>query len=269
MGWLNAQGLTPEGQLVATKDPYLETTVTDWVMHYHCSVMPGSLWHYLVYQFFPEHQSFTQDELISHCTDHFLIESKEALKKSLKLILKTYTKEDAIAKSKFIILQQKQFSIGHPELSNIYTTSYLLAKFWEQYFPSVSSVLVDRILEHENSFCCVLGITQDLLREQLETLAEHGIIELRSAKPSISGTKPPIKEKHETVYQVYRCWDSPLELLERAYENDIATPNRPLSQSLGAILDDEDNSEFLQFLEWAIAVVSFEGGSNTIVKLAS
>jgi hypothetical protein len=34
---LTEQGLTTEGRLVATKDPYLESTVTDWLIHFHLS----------------------------------------------------------------------------------------------------------------------------------------------------------------------------------------------------------------------------------------
>jgi ABC-type antimicrobial peptide transport system ATPase subunit len=58
--------------------------------------------------------------------------------------------------------------------------------------------------------------------------------------------------------------------LEKAYESDIATPNRPLIQSLGAILDDDDDvPDFSQFLEWASRLTALDGGSNTIVKLVS
>jgi hypothetical protein len=89
-------------------------------------------------------------------------------------------------------------------------------------------------------------------------------------KPHLAGTKPQIKEDNEFSYQVYRCWEMATEILEKAYENDITTPNRPLTQSLEAILDnEEDVPDFSQFLEWASGLVSLEGGSNTIVRLAS
>ena len=44
---LSDQGLTPEGILVATKDPYLEATVTDWLLHFHLSSGDRSLGAYI------------------------------------------------------------------------------------------------------------------------------------------------------------------------------------------------------------------------------
>ena len=40
---INDQGLTAEGKLVTTKDPYLEATVTDWLIHLHLSFCDRSL----------------------------------------------------------------------------------------------------------------------------------------------------------------------------------------------------------------------------------
>jgi hypothetical protein len=184
------------------------------------------------------------------------------------LILKTYTDPHAIAKSKFLSQQQKQYQTGNSDLSNPYTIGYFLAKLWAQQFKSRASILVDEILAPDFGLSTVLGISQQSLRQQLDTLAKHNVIEQRSAKPHLTEVKPSIKAEHEISYQVYRCWDSPKELLEKAYENDIATPNRPLIQSLGDILED-DSSDFLQFLEWTSRLISLDGGSNTIAKLAS
>lgn len=86
---LDEQGLTPEGQLVATKDPYLEATVTDWLIHFNLSQNDRSLWHYVVYDFLPEHSSFTLDELLNGCIEGFTTASPDRSKKHLRLILRT------------------------------------------------------------------------------------------------------------------------------------------------------------------------------------
>jgi hypothetical protein len=267
---INGQELTAEGRLVATKDPYLEATVTDWLIHFNLSLSNHSLWNYFVYNFLQKHPSFTQDELLTCCLEVFKTEPEEKLKKSLKLILRAYTEQQAIAKNKFLTQQKKSYSAGNPDLSNPYATGYFLARIWERDFKARVSVLVNEISDAEMGLNTVLGISKESLLQQLDTLAEHKVIEQRSAKPHLAGTKPRTKDENEFPYQVHRCWDTSVELLEKAYENDIATPNRPLIQSLGAILDDDDNvPDFSQFLEWASRLVALDGGSNTIVKLVS
>lgn len=267
---LDEQGLTTEGKLVATKDPYLEATVTDWLIHFHLSSGDRSLWQSFVFEFLPEHSEFTQDELLNYFTNIFSSESSDSLRKVTQSILKTYTDSEAIAKSQFLTHTQKNYSIGNPDLSNPYTTGYLLAKIWERDFKARSAVLVDDILNAEMGLASILGIQKDQLRQQLDVLARYDVIEQRSAKPHLSDTKPPIKEEGESSYQVYRCWETPDELLEKAYENDRATPNQPLIQSLSSILDDdEDAPDFSSFLEWATGFISLDGGSNTITRLAS
>ncbi|MFQ3616013.1 MAG: DUF4007 family protein [Cyanobacteriota bacterium] len=267
---LNEQGVTPEGKLVITKDPYLEATVTDWLIHFHLSFGDRSLCQSFVFDFLPKHSEFTQDELSSYFTNVFSAESSDSLNKITRSILKTYTDSEAIAKNQFLIYSQKTYSIGNPDLSNPYMTGYLLAKIWEQDFKSRPAVLVDDILNARMGLSSLLGIKKDQLRQQLDILARYEVIEQRSAKPHFPDTKPPIKEDGESSYLVFRCWKTPDELLEKAYKNDSATPNQPLIQSLSSILDDdEDVPDFSSFLEWATVFISLDGGSNTITRFAS
>ena len=267
---LDERGLTPEGKLVVAKDPYLETTVTDWLMHFYLSLGDRSLWQYFVYEFLPEHPTFTQDELLSYCIEVFTIESPEQLKKSIRLLLKTYIEPHAIAKSKFLTQEKKLYLTGHSNLSNVYIIGYFLAKRWQHKFESQLTLLIDQITGVEMGLVNVLGINQEHLRQQLDVLATYKIIEQRSAKLHLSDSKPQTKEDSELSYQVYRCRESAAELLEQAYEKDVETPNRPLMQSLANVLDDNDGiPDLSQFLEWASGLVALEGGSNTMIKLAS
>jgi hypothetical protein len=86
----------------------------------------------------------------------------------VRLLLKTYTDSQAIAKGNFLTQDKKLYSAGHPDLSNYYTTGYLLAKIWEHDFQSESSVLVDRIIDMDLGLASVLGIQKDRLRQQLD-----------------------------------------------------------------------------------------------------
>lgn len=250
---LDEQGLTPEGQLVVTKDPYLEASVTDWLIHFNLSQDDRSLWKYVVHDFLPKHSSFTLDELLKGCIEGFTTASPDQLKKHLRLILRTYTEPQAIVKNKFLIQDKKQYSTGNSELSNPYTVGYLLAKIWERDFKSQLSVLVDELLDSKTSLEKALGITREQLRQQLDILAKHDIIEQRSARPHLAGSQPSKKQEGDKTYQIIRCWDDSIQLLETAYEHDMATPNQPLMRSLAGILDDDDDlPDFSQFLEWVV-----------------
>jgi Protein of unknown function (DUF4007) len=268
---INDCGLTNEGRLVSTKDPYLEASVTDWLIHFQLSLGEQSLWKYFVYEFLPHHVTFTQDELLNYCTEVFNTESSDRLLKKVRLLLKTYTDSQAISKGKFITKENKSYSVGNPDLSNHYTIGYLLAKVWERNFQSESAVLVDRIIDTNMGLASVLGIDKEQLRPQLDILAKYEIIEQRSISPHLVGKKPLTRENNELSYQVYRCWETPLDLLAQAYDNDIATPNRPLIQSLAGILDggDENVPDFSQFLEWAARLTVLDGGVNTFIRLVS
>lgn len=267
---VNKQKLTVEGTIVATKDPYLETVVTDWLIHFHLSLSDWDLCRYFVYEFLPNNSAFTQDELLDSCITTFTKQSSDQLKKSVRLLLKTYLDPQSIAKHRFLEQKKKVYSTGNSDLSNPYMLGYLLAKIWERDFGSQPTVLVDQILFAEMGLTKVLGIHSDQLQQYLDILASHEIIEQRSVKPHLVGTKPPRKGDNEQTYQVYRCWETAAQMLKRAYENDVATPNRPLIQSLEPLLDDDDDTpDFSKFLEWASGLVRVNGGSNTIINLAS
>jgi len=286
---VNRNTLTPEGKLVTTKDPYLETAVTDWLIHFHLSLgdiasqksyknlADWNIWTYFVYWFLPEHSKFSFDELLNTCINIFTTEPQEKLKKAIRLMLRTYSEPLALEKCKFLTQNGKSFSIGVSDLSNPYTIGYLLAEIWERDFGSRNSVLVDDVLNAQLGLANVLGISREQLRQQLDLLARYEIIEQRLAKPYLSDIKPPIKEDTESTYQIIRCWSSALELLEEAYNNDVAAPNQPLIQSLEIILNDDDNDvpDFSQFLEWvsrltpkqAYGLIAFI--SNPFLSLAS
>ena len=246
---LDSRGLTTEGKLALQKDPYLEATVTDWLIHFFSSLSGRGLqpqpegfadwgiWTYFVYEFLPEHTTFTQADLAQAASEYF---EKTKIDDCLKVLLKTYTKGDAIANCKFLSQNDSHYTTGTPNLQNAYTVGYLLASIWQRDFGNHSSLLVSNILNAPMGLSVVLGISEARLLEHLDRLAELEIIEQRSARPHAAGKKPERRQKSETSYVVVRCWDSPLDLLAKAYDQDPAIPNRPLIQVLDGILEDED-----------------------------
>jgi len=254
--FLDLQGLTDIGKLALEKDPYFEATVTEWVIHFFCSLNGNGLqpkpekpsdWGlpaFIIYDFLSSKFSFTQKQLVQSASQSLEGNDLEA---SVKAWLKTYAQNDGIKSCQFLTHSENFYTVGNPNLQNSYTVSYLLANIWQRDFGRQNLLLVSDLIDAQMGLSEVLGIQEPQLREQLDRLAELEVIEQRSAKPHKMGTQPERRQQEEEFYIVVRCWDNPLELLAKAYEQDPAVPNRPLIQSLEGIFDDDDDGE-LPFL---------------------
>ncbi|PSB31010.1 DUF4007 family protein [Stenomitos frigidus] len=222
-GWASRSGLvaddflSPEGKLVLDKDPYLESPITNWLMHFYLSLGDKGLqsppttpadwggWTYFVYTFLPSYRAFTSDDLVHTSALVFEQEPTKSLTKNFKFVLRAYTEEQAIANCKFLIQEDNQYVAGQADLPNPYLVGYFLAKLWERDFPNDTSALTESILNHPMGLAPVLGLSVAATQEQLNTLESHGIIEQRRAVPP---------------FQVIPRWDAPLTLLEKAYDSD-------------------------------------------------
>jgi hypothetical protein len=213
----NKNRLSPEGEIVWRLDRYLESVVTDWLMHFYLSFGDKGLveppkdpadwggWSYFIYTFLPEYSTFTSNDLLHHSALIFNEETPKNLTKNFKIVLRAYTESQALASCKFITLEEDQFCAGKPRLPNPYLIGYFLAKLWERDFQGEGSVLTESILNHKMGLAPVLGLKAQALQEQLNTLEAYGIIEQRRAVPP---------------FQVIPRWNEPLALLEKAYDSD-------------------------------------------------
>ncbi|MBD2364929.1 DUF4007 family protein [Anabaena minutissima FACHB-250] len=203
-----------EGKIIWQIDHYLESNITDWLMHFYLSFGDKGLqqpadnpaewggWSYFVHVFLPRYQAFTYEEFIYH-TDSVFEEDSKIIASRIKFILRAYTESQALASCKFIVLEENKYSAGYSRLPNPYLVGYFLAKLWERDFKSEGSALTDSILKQKMGLVPVLGIKAEALQEQLNSLEAYGIIEQRR-------TVPP--------FQIIPRWDDPLALLEKAYE---------------------------------------------------
>ncbi|TAE61753.1 MAG: DUF4007 family protein [Nostocales cyanobacterium] len=209
--------LTPEGKLVLKHDPYLQSIITDWLMHFYLSFGNNGLkkipenieewggWTYFIYTFLPENHTFTKDQLFANCIPIFEEKATE-IPARFKNILRTYTEQQALANCQ-IIQETKTdtYQTGKVQLPNTYLIGYFLAKLWERDFNKETSVLTDDIINQKMGIAAVLGIQKEALQEHLNSLESLAIIEQRR-------TVAP--------YQIIRRWDNPLKLLEKAYRDN-------------------------------------------------
>ncbi|MDB9527855.1 DUF4007 family protein [Oscillatoria sp. CS-180] len=216
-GLVQDDKLSPEGVLILEKDPYLESPLTDWFMHFYLSFGDNGLttppdnpadwggWTWFIYSFLPDHRSFTHDELVGYASTVFPEETTKKLTKNLKILLRAYTETYALSGSRYLYTESDDYISGQGWQPNEYLTGYFLAKIWERDYLGQTSVLTEAILSHKLSLAAALGISTDTLQERFNALEVLGIIEQRREVPP---------------FQILPRWDSPLELLEQAYDHN-------------------------------------------------
>ena len=157
-GLVNDQILTPEGQIVVAQDPYLNSPVTDWLMHFYLSFGDKGLsqppnspadwggWTWFVYEFVPKNSIFTANELIGHASVAFEGTSRQNLAKNLKYVLRAYTEDEALSGIRYLQLVDKdKYSAETPELPSPYLMGYCLALLWERDFTGATSILTQNL----------------------------------------------------------------------------------------------------------------------------
>lgn len=214
-GLVTNNKLSPEAEIILAQDPYLDSPITDWFMHFYLSLGDKGLahppanpaewggWTWFVYSFLPNHIKFTQDELIGYASTVFPEETTKKLTKNLKILLRAYTETYALSGCRYLYTEEDHYISGQGWQPNEYLTGYFLAKIWERDYPGQTSVLTEAILSHKLSLAAALGISTDTLQERFNALEVLGIIEQRREVPP---------------FQILPRWDSPLELLEAAYD---------------------------------------------------
>lgn len=216
-GFLMGDFLSPEGKLALEKDPYLESPVTNWLMHFYLSLGDKGFqtppetpadwggWTYFVYTFLPQYRTFTASDLIHTSALVFDQETTKSLTKNFKVLLRAYTEDQALANCKFLTAEDDQFVAGYADLPNPYLIGYFLAKLWQRDFGDDRSALTESVLSHRMGLAPALGISPAALQDQLNTLETYNIIEQRRAVPP---------------FQIIPRWEDPIALLEKAYDSD-------------------------------------------------
>ncbi len=205
--------LTPQGAIARKHDPYLQSPITDWLMHFYLSFSDKGLatpppdpaewggWTWFVYSFLPQRKTFTRQELESYAGSVFTKAAKN-IAKDLNILLRAYTEPHALFGCGFVkAIEKDKFAVGQANQPNDYLIAYLLSQLWERDFGDTNSVQTREILQQTLGLTEVLGINADSLQTILDRLEAKAIIEQnRAVSPA------------ETV----RRWHNPLDLLEKA-----------------------------------------------------
>jgi hypothetical protein len=221
--------LTPQGAIARKHDPYLQSPITDWLMHFQLSLSEEGLkekdkpkapderaipanfggWQWFIFTFLPNHQNFSRNTLDHAANQIYETDNKKAksISDDLLKVLKAYTdKKDALAQINFLKSSAKdQYIAGEATLPPDELIAYFLAKICERDFQGLSQINSDLLLQHPYGLAPILGISPDKVQDLLDRLSGKGIIEQYK-------TVPP--------FQIIPRWNEPLDLLEKAYVNN-------------------------------------------------
>ena len=222
--------LTPQGAIARKHDPYLQSPITDWLMHFYLSFSDKGLetpppapadwggWTWFVYSFLPQRKTFTRQELESYAGSVFTKAAKN-IAKDLNILLRAYTEPHALFGCGFVKTNEKdKFAVSQANQPNDYLIAYLLSQLWERDFGDTNSIQTREISQQKLGLKEVLGINADALQTILDRLEAKAIIEQnRAVSPA------------ETI----RRWHNPLDLLKKAYieedcffKNEVYTVRR-------------------------------------------
>ena len=220
-GWVSRSGLveenflSPPGKVVMEKDPFLQSPVTDWLIHFYLSFGNKGLisppespaqwggWTWFVYEFIPKHYTFTKSEVIHYAKLKFKYTSEKALAKNFNRLLDAYNHNDALSGIQYIQRVGKdQYSTENPELPSPYLMGYCLALLWERDFTGATSILTQNLWEQHLGFATVFNLSESQFQKALNDLEYTKILEQRREVPP---------------FQLIRRWQNPLDLLDKAY----------------------------------------------------
>ena len=226
ISWLTRGGLlcnrqlTPEGFEVLKHDPYLESPVTDWLIHFYLSFgnlprqplflnpMPNDIfdlggWSYFIFEFLPKHAHFSLDELAEKSSRIFSVHSVKHIRNNFKILLRAYTDSYALASCQIIKkVDSNTYATSTPTLPNNYIAAYMFSKLWERDVLHSETMALERLLDKRFGFLEVLASPDKSLWSHLEAMEKLKVISIHSEKP----------------IQIRRSWSHPISLLYNAYQ---------------------------------------------------
>jgi hypothetical protein len=203
--------LTALGKLLLTCDPDLNSTDTQWILHYHFVDSHGTgpdFWRYLTLHSFTLGGTTNKRTIASqidqfHCETGLEQLGESTYKAAATAFLGTYSNLNGLGALNLLLKQDDAYQIGVPEPIGIKAFAYILAAYWAAQWGDTQTVSLSRITG-ETGLAPLLLLGSGEMNEILSDLHTEGLVRVeRSVRP----------------YTVYRLWSRLEELRERLYAN--------------------------------------------------
>lgn len=172
--------LSPEGKILFEYDPYFQSTITAWFVHYNLSKPPiekeKSAWHFLIQKFLPGRYEFTRKDLIHGLEAEF----PDAKIKSINpgVLLNSYIEDNAMNNLNIIEqVDKNSFRKGISNIPNPFVLGFIFAKIWEREYPNRMTIPFGHLNE-PNHLLSTMNISEDRALNYLAQLKNEGIYDL-------------------------------------------------------------------------------------------
>lgn len=189
-GLISNNALSPEGIIVRQYDPYLESPITEWLMHFYLSFGDRGLqppprdpaqwggWPYFIFCFLPQYSAFTVDNLVQASTPIFETTPLTSLRENFRIVLRAYTERNALWSCRLISSNgNNHFERGCPQLPNLELIGYFLAQLWQRDFIQADHVTLNHLAEQPMGLAPILGVEPSKLLEITDRLHSHGLLQ--------------------------------------------------------------------------------------------
>ena len=202
--------LTLFGEFVAQFDSALETSGTQWLLHYHLSAPHGhtAFWRYLVTTHFLSGNVFTSQELMDSLAEFLSEETGKVpapryLRSAVTIFIGSYLKTEGLYRLHVLEeIEQNTYQVLVPPLPPVWALGYALTDYWKaQYGERLTINLTDIT---QGDFASIFLLGENRLTELLMELKREGIIDLyRTSRPyQIVLLQPDPKFALEKLYGV-------------------------------------------------------------------
>jgi hypothetical protein len=206
--------LTKFGELVRSRDPYLNDLATQWLMHYHLSAPHGpgpTFWNHLVSNYLRVGDELEKGEVAKEIAQHLervtgKSQTAKSFQSSATVFLGTYAKQDGLGSLGLMEAANGAasglYEVSEPDPPPPWPLAYALAEYWQGRWGGQKTVNLAELSE-PGSFASIFLIGSAQLERLLEELRREGVLDLYRNVPP---------------YQVARLWSDKDELLERLYD---------------------------------------------------
>lgn len=181
---------TPLGNFAYEKDPLLEQSSTQWLMHYHISApywVGPAFWHHLVVSRFRSGNEFSRDDISQQIADFVSqMEIRQVTPRdadaTATVFLGTYTKSDALGGIEILEEVDGRYHVLEPEAPPIWVMAYALLDFWEACFSQQISVNLN-YLSGSDGLTNLFMVGAGRLNAVLRAMQEEGYVEVHRVAP--------------------------------------------------------------------------------------
>jgi len=203
--------MTSFGQYVYKHDPTITKLSTLWLMHYHLSAPNGPgpvFWNYAMTKVLKIGDRLDSTILGKEISQNHLITTGKKLedkttKDSARVLLRTYSKDDALGKLGITSESDGSYLIGEPEPPSAWVIGYALADYWESVFENRQGINLSEITSVD-SFLNIFFMGTGAFLSKLSEIQKEGLLQIYRIAPP---------------HQLNKLWSNKEEFLEKIYNS--------------------------------------------------